>query len=87
MVFMLTFGYCLAPVLCGVLAQAISLAWGFRIMLFWSVFAFAFLYCAWREVVPAGGNWRRYLSLPEDRLDGPAHYDDDDEPPPTAGRA
>jgi len=86
MVFMLTFGYCLAPVLCGVLSQAISLAWGFRIMLFWSVFAFAFLYCAWREVVPAGGNWRRYLSLPEDRHDGPAHYDDD-EPPPTTGRA
>ena len=80
MVFMLTFGYCLAPVLCGVLAQAISLAWGFRIVLFWSVFAFGFLYGAWREVVPAGGNWRRYLSLPEDRLEGPAHYDDDEAP-------
>ena len=86
MVFMLTFGYCLAPVLCGVLAQAISLAWGFRIMLFWSVFAFAFLYGAWREVVPNGGDWRRYLSLPEDRHDGPAHYDGDD-PPVAAGRA
>ena len=52
MVVMQSLGYCLSPVLCGVLAQFLSLRWGFRTVLFWSFFGLAFLYGAYKEAVP-----------------------------------
>ncbi|XRA96588.1 MFS domain-containing protein [Pycnococcus provasolii] len=34
------FGYILAPLLCGVIAEVTSLTWGFRLVLLWSILAF-----------------------------------------------